>query len=197
MDPWRSQIRCTACLAQRQPAWSQVVVRAGAGRLPPSRSAPLSATALENRVRHPVSPWGSARRASSAQTRTRLSRPEPIARAPERWQQQVQVPRPAPGAFAGCPIGCRWSRTMRPSPLLRWNHLAAARRRRTDCRFRCLSQEFIACLALGPVHAKFKTLQLPRETGQLSLQDGTRKRAGWQLPHPHAQACCRRFGRSR
>ena len=101
----------------------------GCGRLPPSRSAPLSATALKHRVRHPASLWGSARRASSAQTRTRLSRPEPIARAPERWQHQVPVPRPAPSAFAGCPIGCRWSRTMRPSPLLGWNHLAAARRR--------------------------------------------------------------------
>ena len=74
MDPWRSQIKCTSLLA---PATVRVEPGGGprgCGRLPPSRSAPLSATALEHRVRHPASLWGSARRASSAQTRTRLSR---------------------------------------------------------------------------------------------------------------------------
>ena len=59
----------------QQPAGAcfQVVVLAGAGRLPSSGSAPLSATALEHRVRHPASLWGSARRASGAQTRIRAS----------------------------------------------------------------------------------------------------------------------------
>ena len=73
MDPWRSQIRCSFYFSSQQCACFQVVVLAGAGRLPSSGSAPLSATALEHRVRHPASLWGSARHASGAQTRTRAS----------------------------------------------------------------------------------------------------------------------------
>ena len=73
MDPWRSQIRCSFYFSSQQCACFQVVVLAGAGRLPSSGSAPLSATALEHRVRHPASLWGSARHASGAQTRIRAS----------------------------------------------------------------------------------------------------------------------------
>ena len=187
----------------QQPAGAcfQVVVLAGAGRLPSSGSAPLSATALEHRVRHPASLWGSARRASGAQTRTRASNCASNRQRAGTMSAASSSPSPGPRCVCRLSHHCRWSRAMRPSPLLGWKHLAAARRCRTDSRFRCLSQEFIACLAsslaLGPVPETFETLQLPRESGQLSIQGGTRKLAGWQLPHPHAQACCHRFRRSR
>ena len=139
MDPWRSQIRCSFYFSSQQCACFQVVVLAGAGRLPSSGSAPLSATALEHRVRHPASLWGSARHASGAQTRIRASNCASNRQRAGTMSAASSSPSPGPRCVCRLSHHCRWSRVMRPSPLLGWKHLAAARRCRTDSRFRCSS----------------------------------------------------------
>ena len=152
MDPWRSQIRCSFYFSSQQCACFQVVVLAGAGRLPSSGSAPLSATALEHRVRHPASLWGSARHASGAQTRTRASNCASNRQRAGTMSAASSSPSPGPRCVCRLSHHCRWSRAMRPSPLLGWKHLAAARRCRTDSRFRCLSQELASQPASQPWH---------------------------------------------